>query len=611
MSDMRSLLNKMNELNVDDNFVHLHDSFDIEINESFVIETGVIGFTKDGIILEADEKTLEFLDVNDIILESEEVDEGLKDPKDNPCWKGYKPVGTKKKNGRTVPNCVPKESVAEERTEVKDKDGNVISWRDEGKWKKVSDKDPRGKVTNLSDRARRETEKMKKGVKEGKQDEEDEGNPVMNALIRRTMATRPDLLKHGPERLLAAIRDVADGVGEVQEIGTSDISAWMKRVEQHLNQQGVAEGITGDDRDRLDDLISMYRDSVDPNDYYDRDVDDPEEVIAMIRREFGDKIAKQVEAGADKMHFPRAGHTQGYDPMSWRKPIDRQTKAGKMYKQDSDFRKNTIKSRYKLSGKSSTHRTDVNLPEEGVAEGYILKKTNVSKHMEPGDPDEYTQDVNIKDTDYEIINNKTGQVVGTASWTTNDFMGPGALKITMKNGATRYLDIWDRERGNPQSAFNRFVKDPKTAKKYKDEQGVAEGYKVVRDIDRERYQERPGLEGPFQTKSGKVVYYDPKEGMYYDPDSDMYIEHDDWMAMNEAEYQGRNVPLGKPMAGDVKKSKVYVRKPNGKVVKVNFGDKNMRIKKSNPNRRKSFRARHRCENPGPRWKARYWSCRSW
>ena len=79
----------------------------------------------------------------------------------------------------------------------------------------------------------------------------------------------------------------------------------------------------------------------------------------------------------------------------------------------------------------------------------------------------------------------------------------------------------------------------------------------------------------------------------------------------EAEYQGRKVPLNKPMKGDVKKSKVYVKKPNGKVVKVNFGDKNMRIKKSNPNRRKSFRARHRCENPGPKWKARYWSCRAW
>jgi len=81
--------------------------------------------------------------------------------------------------------------------------------------------------------------------------------------------------------------------------------------------------------------------------------------------------------------------------------------------------------------------------------------------------------------------------------------------------------------------------------------------------------------------------------------------------VGEAKYQGREVPLGKPMAGDVKKSKVYVRGPKGNVVKVNFGDPNMKIKKSNPKRRKSFRARHNCANPGPRWKARYWSCRAW
>jgi hypothetical protein len=82
-------------------------------------------------------------------------------------------------------------------------------------------------------------------------------------------------------------------------------------------------------------------------------------------------------------------------------------------------------------------------------------------------------------------------------------------------------------------------------------------------------------------------------------------------SLEEAEYQGRNVPLGKPMAGDVKKSKVYVKGPKGNVVKVNFGDKKMKIKKSNPNRRRSFRARHNCDNPGPRHKARYWSCRAW
>jgi hypothetical protein len=80
----------------------------------------------------------------------------------------------------------------------------------------------------------------------------------------------------------------------------------------------------------------------------------------------------------------------------------------------------------------------------------------------------------------------------------------------------------------------------------------------------------------------------------------------------EAEYHGRKVPLSKPMRGDVKKFKVFVKDPKtGNVKKVNFGDKKMRIKKSNPKRRKSFRARHHCENPGPRTKARYWSCRKW
>ena len=86
----------------------------------------------------------------------------------------------------------------------------------------------------------------------------------------------------------------------------------------------------------------------------------------------------------------------------------------------------------------------------------------------------------------------------------------------------------------------------------------------------------------------------------------------------EAEYGGRKVKLGKPMQGDVKKFKVYVKNPKGNVVKVNFGHggssakgKTMKIRKSNPKARANFRARHNCDNPGPRHKARYWSCKKW
>ena len=88
--------------------------------------------------------------------------------------------------------------------------------------------------------------------------------------------------------------------------------------------------------------------------------------------------------------------------------------------------------------------------------------------------------------------------------------------------------------------------------------------------------------------------------------------------LTEAEYRGRKVTLGKPMQGDIKKFKVYVKNNKGKVVKVNFGfggksahGKRMVIKAKNPKRRAAYRKRHNCENPGPRWKANYWSCKKW
>ena len=83
-------------------------------------------------------------------------------------------------------------------------------------------------------------------------------------------------------------------------------------------------------------------------------------------------------------------------------------------------------------------------------------------------------------------------------------------------------------------------------------------------------------------------------------------------SLKKQKYRGRKVKLNKPTRGDVKKFKVYVKDPKtGNVKKVNFGDPNMRIRKSNPKARKSFRARHKCKTPGPKTKARYWSCKKW
>ena len=118
---------------------------------------------------------------------------------------------------------------------------------------------------------------------------------------------------------------------------------------------------------------------------------------------------------------------------------------------------------------------------------------------------------------------------------------------------------------------------------------------------------------------GKKESTENKVGMFEETyDGDEFYEMYGWIGapdedldLWEAEYRGRKVKLNKPMQGDVKKFKVYVKNPKGNIIKVNFGDPNMRIKKSNPKRRKSFRARHNCDNPGPKTKARYWSCRKW
>ena len=107
-------------------------------------------------------------------------------------------------------------------------------------------------------------------------------------------------------------------------------------------------------------------------------------------------------------------------------------------------------------------------------------------------------------------------------------------------------------------------------------------------------------------KTGEVFTY-TRKGTYKKDGTNLIYKG------KAAEYQGRKVQLNKPFRtpDGPKKSSVYVKNEKGNVVKVNFGDPNMEIKKDNPARRKSFRARHNCDNPGPKWKARYWSCRAW
>lgn len=126
--------------------------------------------------------------------------------------------------------------------------------------------------------------------------------------------------------------------------------------------------------------------------------------------------------------------------------------------------------------------------------------------------------------------------------------------------------------------------------------------------------DRPDPES-YKKAQSKYKYRDPKTQEIYEYDQQGIYKKDGrtLIPVRAAEYQGRKVKLGKPFLtpDGPKKRSVYVKNDKGNVVKVNFGSKEMKIKKNDPARRKSFRARHNCSSPGPRWKARYWSCKFW
>ena len=118
---------------------------------------------------------------------------------------------------------------------------------------------------------------------------------------------------------------------------------------------------------------------------------------------------------------------------------------------------------------------------------------------------------------------------------------------------------------------------------------------LIRKILKEEFESR---DERIPALKGKLIYED---------------EYGSTELINESKYKGKKVTLNKPFytPKGPKKRSVYVKNEKGNIVKVNFGDPNMKIKKSSPSHRKSFRARHNCENPGPKTKARYWSCRAW
>jgi len=415
------------------------------LNEGFVIETGIVGFMEDGVIVHLDEDAMEFLGFNGVLLESEDMNEGA-----------------------------------------------------------VND-------------------------------------AVAEAVLNRISRQHTDLLsKFGPQAVMDAVDDLAADVGEVEEIGSSDVSIWTKDV--------------------IDSLEAGYYKHLHEN-----------PVLMAVGRAAaagaGSELAGRV---ADKIGLEEAGYTE------------------------VDAFKNKLSSS--------------NDPFEMV---YDAISGNYGEDIRIAFQEMYDDVVNDSgyrlhpDDDFEtIINTVVDQLIDDSAEQIDELadikrLAHGEEEVAeglgkaLLGGAALIAAITGV---NKMQADSMMKSEPQLVAlaQMRQEAFVQNDDEKVKQLDDriKKTMDHISVTGrPVMGIDGNPV--DPRE------------------PVGEAEYQGREVTLNKPTAGDVAKSKVYVKNAKGNVVKVNFGDKNMTIKKSNPARRKSFRARHRCENPGPKWKARYWSCRAW
>jgi hypothetical protein len=248
------------------------------------------------------------------------------------------------------------------------------------------------------------------------------------------------------------------------------------------------------------------------------------------------------------------------------------------------------------------------LNEQGVAEGeggFDIEDMVMDQYRNGNDVWEIAQYLGIGEDEVQDIIDSNEQGVAEAE-----------KKGLYYNVNKRKQAGTSRDKNHPKAPTAQAWKDAaKTAK--------TEGY----EIDEAGYPEMRNADGLTQTEwmqkirsaGGKIVAQakmpnGPMLGMLNGQKVTWTPSAEDRSGVSEAEYQGRKVTLNKPMSNTdgASKSKVYVKDPQtGNVKKVTFGDPNMRIRKSNPGARKNFRARHNCANPGPKTKARYWSCRAW
>jgi hypothetical protein len=355
---------------------------------------------------------------------------------------------------------------------------------------------------------------------------ESEDSPVASAITRRIMLQRTDLLqKYGPKSILSAIDDVADWIGDVDEIGSSDISGWVKQVERMLEENPPeAFGEAAPTALRLGAGAALGALSGSGG--------------VIIGSMLGGIFAP-ILGGYAGYSGAKLGMQAADDIWDWA--------AKKLGGNQDDFAMSHI--RAAASGKDNFEFNGKEFP-------VTLPKTDVSKAIKA-----------VKQVaESQLVENANVSSLD-AVFNEHDFYKLEHIWPALEAGDTKEV----------LRQINHYLHKGKNRAWWGDLQAI--------DI----------TINPDDIEDSKISWSKPVN-----------------KGMAEAKYHGRDVQLGKPVRGGPKKFYVYVRDPQTKnIKKVNFGDPNMSIKKHSPKHRKSFRARHNCKSPGPRTKARYWSCRAW
>jgi len=527
-------------------------------------------------------------------------------------------------------------------------------------------------------------------------------SPVANALTRRIMHSRIDLLsKYGPESVMNAIDSVADWVGDVDEIGSSDVSAWIRSVERELgHEQGIGEARKANTASARAELNKRHR-KVDPAQQAQRKQEE-DKAWALLQQHMNKK--QGVGEGAEDAFVSALKGLK-----TWQVVIMNNYYRGKY----SDY---SGRYYYVLAtSKDEARQVVLDNADDILKDLLSMKSVNGKKILPRGSA--------IAITDKRIGDIKDGTEAGrmtTAGY--KKMFGPqGPMMVKLSGGAV--VDVKDHEASVTEAANNigskikqiykqiyrmgddavefAYYDSPIFAQYWDEYEGDLDS--IIAEVDPSELQiildeleaalENQGLDeaapaavrwgagaalGTLAGTGGVIMgsmlggIFAPIVGGYAGWNGaklGMQAADDiwDWAAkklggseedfafahiraaaagkdnfefkgksypvtlpktdvnkaikavksvaeskISEAKYHGREVSLGKPVRGGPKKFYVYVRDPATKnIKKVNFGDPNMSIKKHSPKHRKSFRARHNCSNPGPRTKARYWSCRAW